>query len=64
MKKIQIVAALVAIVALAGFALFKTLTNSNDHGKENTENDSEAPGSAIEETRPQGSQEARTGIDP
>lgn len=64
MKKLQIVAVMVAIIALAAFALFKTLTNSNDHGKENTQDDSEAPGSAIEETRTQGSQEARTGINP
>ena len=57
MKKGIIILSLVAIIGIAAFALFKTLTNNND-GKV-TETNPETPGNSTEEARPQGSEEAR-----
>lgn len=61
MKKIFFLLGVVAL-AVAGFSMFKVLT-SNDHGKENAQNDSETSGSAIEETREERTEETREGSD-
>jgi hypothetical protein len=59
MKKIFLLLSMVAIVGIAGYVIFKTLTN-NDHG--NTETNREEAGNEIEAQKSQSGEEegART----